>query len=98
MKDFDSWFFAPLHEKMRRDDLYEQAEEQFVGSESYDEQLGWFMFDDDGNPTGKTEEDFLASPEFARAVEALAEDLSDPNYGRDYDDCYREPEPPDWFV
>jgi hypothetical protein len=67
-------------------------------SESYDEQLGWFMFDDDGNPTGKTEEDYLASKEFARAVEAFAEDLADPNYGQDYDDFDHEPDTPNWFV
>jgi len=98
MKNHDAMFFAPLHAQMREEERYEQAEEAFIGSESYDEQLGWFMFDDDGNPTGKTEEDYLASKEFARAVESFAEDLADPNYGQDYDDFDHEPDTPNWFV
>lgn len=95
MKNHDAMFFAPLHAKMREEERYEQAEEAYLDSDFYKEDLDLFTKDEEGNPNGKTEEEYHASKEYREAVDSFADDLADPNYGRDYDDYDHEPALPE---
>lgn len=82
----DAWLSAPYDEQGDYEYKYEETLERFIGSDAYDEALAYFMYDEDGVPTGRTEDEFQNSEEFHNNVLALMAGRDDDDDDR-YDPC-----------
>lgn len=83
----DAWLTAPYDERGDYDALYEETLESFIGSDAYDEAVGLFMYDDEGNPTGRTEDEFQNSEEFHNHVLSRMAGRDDDDYDDRYESC-----------
>lgn len=79
----DAWLSAPYDDRGDYEYKYEETLERFIGSDAYDEALGYFMYDEDGVATGRTEDEFQNSEEFHNYVLSRMEP--------DYEDADDEP-------
>lgn len=81
--DYDAWLEKPYQDMAEAEALYEQAEEKYLESDSYQEHFSEWL-EEEGN-AGKTEQDFQKSSEYEKGVESVMESLSEPNYDDYYD-------------
>jgi len=82
MRNYDAWLEKPYQDMMEADEAYERAEEEYR-----EDKNGQYSTDlrewQEENP-GKTEDDFIASPEYERILDRLVAQVKFEDYPDDY--------------